>query len=104
MLVGLPEAVKHRVMREFNPRGPVSDISGRFCSFARSIATAVQAEEQHAANARGTKRPAEWAPEASLQQQPPVPQFVAPPAQQYPPGQEIYEYQHVAQPPPHGYS
>jgi len=56
LLRGLSDEAKATVMAEFNPRGFIHDISGKFCAFARSVAACV-------GDQRGVKRVAEWAPE-----------------------------------------
>jgi len=60
LLRGLPEDIKAVVMAAFNPRGPLRDIGGKFCAFARSVAARAKDGGLH----RGVKRFADWTPEA----------------------------------------
>lgn len=62
LLRGLPEEIRTTVMKDFNPRGPYQDISGKFCGFARSVASQMQAKGEN--EGRGVKRSAPWGPES----------------------------------------
>lgn len=54
LLRGLPDDIRSVVMAEFNPRPPIYDIGGKFCAFARSVAS----RQTAGGEPRGLKRAA----------------------------------------------
>lgn len=56
LLRGLSDDVKAVVIAEFDPRGPFHDIGGKFCSFARAVASRNNGGGAASAGGKGVKR------------------------------------------------